>query len=116
LRATGYIFFADLMAAAAPGTVLAVTETTHRQFPELIEAAQRGVVAGGGACVLETSLPSLKGKGGSQCLLYKRALGDAPGGGDDTEPETEQAETQQPKTEQPRKQQPEWIAGRIPTE
>ena len=88
LRATGYIFFADLMAAAAPGTVLAVTETTHRQFPELIEAAQRGVVAGGGACVLETSLPSLKGKGGSQCLLYKRALSEAQGGGDSTERES----------------------------
>ena len=88
LRATGYTFFADLMAAAAPGTVLAFSETTHRQFPELIEAARRGVVAGGGASVLETSLPSLKGKGGSQCLLYKRALSEAQGGGDSTERES----------------------------
>ena len=76
------------MAAAAPGTVLAFSETTHRQFPELIEAARRGVVAGGGASVLETSLPSLKGKGGSQCLLYKRALSEAQGGGDSTERES----------------------------
>lgn len=83
LRATGYAFFADLMAAAAPGTVLVLTETTHRQFPELIAAARRGVNEGSEGCVLQTALPSIKGKGGSQCILFKRPSSPAGAGESD---------------------------------
>ena len=41
LRETGYAFFSEVMTEAAPGTALVLTETTHRQFPELIAAARR---------------------------------------------------------------------------
>ena len=41
LRATGYIFFADLMAAAAPGTVLAFSETTHGVSPAACKCSLR---------------------------------------------------------------------------
>ena len=72
LQATEYAFFAELLEKAAPGALLAITETTHRQFPELIAAARRGVATAGDSCALEVSLASIRGQGGSQCLLFKR--------------------------------------------
>ena len=73
LRETGYAFFSEVISEAAPGTALVLTETTHRQFPELIAAARRGVEAHGTVdCVVEASVSSNPGKGGSQCIIWKR--------------------------------------------
>lgn len=73
LRETGYAFFSEVMTEAAPGTALVLTETTHRQFPELIAAARRGAEAHGTVdCVVEASVSSNPGMGGSQCIIWKR--------------------------------------------
>jgi hypothetical protein len=66
LRESGFVFFEDVMRAAAPGTLVLVLETTHRQFPGLVAAARRGV----GANELEISCPFvLSNSGFSLCLL-----------------------------------------------
>ena len=66
LRESGFVFFEDVMRAAAPGTLVVVLETTHRQFPGLVAAARRGA----GANELEIGCPFvLSNNGFSLCLL-----------------------------------------------
>ena len=90
LSASGYAFFADVFEAARPGTLLLALEATHRPYPELIEAARRGVeranVAAAArastepmACALEVGIYGTKGRGGSQCVLLKRLVEAPPG-------------------------------------
>ena len=80
LRESGFVFFEDVVRAAAPGTLLLVLETTHRQFPALVAAARKGAGAEG----LEIACPFvLSNSGFSLCLLkggeVVRELAAAPG-------------------------------------
>ena len=66
LRESGFVFFEDIVRAAAPGTLVLVLETTHRQFPGLVAAARRGA----GTNELEIGCPFvLSNSGFSLCLL-----------------------------------------------
>ena len=77
LEAGRYALFAEVMAEAKPGTMLLVLETTHRQYPQLVAAARRGVEMGNAArgeeCALRVAVPETKGRGGSSCILLKEA-------------------------------------------
>ena len=71
LRKCEYVFFEELMADAAPGTLLIVLEATHRPFAALVSAARRGVAMTGG-CHLEVACPWVaSNKGFSLCLLKR---------------------------------------------
>ena len=66
LRESGFVFFEDVVRAAAPGTLVLVLETTHRQFSGLVAAARRGAGANG----LELACPSVASNSGfSLCFL-----------------------------------------------
>lgn len=70
LRRGDFVFFEELMADAAPGTLLIILEATHRQFPGIVAAARRGVAFSG--CALDVACPWVaSNKGFSLCLLKR---------------------------------------------
>jgi hypothetical protein len=80
LRANGYVFFAELFAAAQEGAVFVFTETTHRLWPELIDVATKaksnavaGREAAGGFDVAFPRIQRGRGKAGFQLALRKAA-------------------------------------------
>ena len=77
LEASGYAFFESLFRQAPPGATLLVLETTHRAFPGIVAAAQRGVAAagsddGGGSFSVQVDCPWVTSNTGYSLLLRKR--------------------------------------------
>jgi hypothetical protein len=68
LRASGFVFFEQLLARAPEGTVVLVLETTHRQFPEIARAAWRG-----GGRAVAVACPRVRSNRGFSLCMLKRA-------------------------------------------
>ena len=65
LRQTQFVFFQQIFAAAADGTVFVFTDTTHRLWPDLIDLARQ-------THQMRVSLPHIRaGKAGWQLVLLK---------------------------------------------
>ena len=86
----GFRFFEELVGAMAPGTLLLVLETTHRSFPAIVRAAQRGVGVAAGedaahTAALQVACPWVGSNNGFSLVLRKLdghvgdAVGDAVG-------------------------------------
>jgi pentatricopeptide repeat protein len=69
LRQAEFGLFEDLFREAAPGTLLVVLETTHRQFPSIVAAARRGA----DAATLEFDCPWVSSNNGFSLCLLKQA-------------------------------------------
>ena len=69
LRRAEFGLFEDIFRDAAPGTLLVVLETTHRQFPAIVAAARRGA----GAARLDFDCPWVSSNNGFSLCLLKRA-------------------------------------------
>ena len=72
LEASRFEFFETLFRDAAVGTTLLVLETTHRSFPGVVKAAQRGVMASGHDHGLDIACPWVTRNAGYSLLLRKR--------------------------------------------
>ncbi|EOD04818.1 hypothetical protein EMIHUDRAFT_220567 [Emiliania huxleyi CCMP1516] len=75
LRSGEFVFFEELARSAEEGTVLVVLETTHRQFPAIVAAAQRGA----GKAALQLACPRVASNNGYSLCLVKQAVATRPG-------------------------------------
>lgn len=67
LRASEYVFFRDLFTQAAVGTVFVFTETTHRQWPDILRVA-------GEHAQVRASFPAVDHWNGIQLMLEKQGV------------------------------------------
>mmetsp|Transcript_72007 Transcript_72007/g.204367 ORF Transcript_72007/g.204367 Transcript_72007/m.204367 type:complete len:316 (-) Transcript_72007:112-1059(-) len=79
LRRNGYIFFRNIMQVAQPGSLFVFTETTHRQWPDIVQTAMESC---GDECAVERAgverawdfvFPRVQGKRGNQLVMVKNA-------------------------------------------
>ena len=73
------MFFRNLMEAAQPGSLFVFTETTHRQWPNIVQTA---IEACGDDCAVKEAgtgrawdfvFPRVQGKRGNQLVMVKNA-------------------------------------------